>query len=173
MGKTFGALGVELSEILRNQIDFCNKRFHLIDQEHLMSVKLYQQENGGWIPMAVEKDDNCLFQSIRRGLNIPKEYTTRLVRHELGVYCTMNARILLEHHPYVLQEEYVKIADENLGPVSIKSYLLHILKSKSLEDSIYIDMISRMWGLKITVLDVEKRISSQKGDTGTTALWIK
>ena len=81
--------------------------------------------------MAVEEDDSCLFPSIRSGLNIFKEYTARLFRHELGVFCAMNARILLEQHPYVLQEEYVKIADENPGPVSIKSYLLHILKSSS------------------------------------------
>ena len=172
-GKTFDAPEVELSEMLRNQNDFCNKRFHLVDQKHLMSEKLYLHVNGGWIPIAVEEDDNRLFQSIRRGLNIPKEYTARLFRHELGVFCAMNARILLEHHPYMLQEEYVKIADENPGPVSIKSYLLHILKSKSCGNSICIDMISRMWGLKITVLEVEKRRSSQKEDTGTNALWIK
>ena len=155
--KIFVAPEVELSETLRNQNDFCNRRFHLVDQEHLMSVKLYLQENGGWIPMAVEGDSSCLFQSIRRGLNIPKEYTARLFRHELGVFCAMNARILMEQHPYVLQEEYAKFADDNPGPLSIKSYLLHILKSKSWGDSICIDIISRLWGLKITVLDVEKK----------------
>ena len=33
--------------------------------------------------MAVKPDGNCLFSSVLAGLDIPEEYTTRLLRNEL------------------------------------------------------------------------------------------
>ena len=111
-----------------------------------MKVKLYLNKNGGWILESVPKNGSCLFGSVRRGLDIPEEYTNRLFRCELVVFCARNAGILWKQHSQMLRDEYA--ADhtgENPGPFSIRSYLLYLLEPDTWGDSICLDMISRMW----------------------------
>ena len=144
---------VTVHKDLKDQDDISNQTFNLLDQEHLMKVKLYLKNNGGWILDAVPKNGSCLFGSVRRGLNIPEEYTNRLFRHELAVFCANNAKILWKQHSQVLRDEYGgDHTEDNPGPFSIRSYLLYLLKPDTWADSICLDMISRMWGLRITVL---------------------
>ena len=90
-----GALKVTIH---KDQDDISYQTFNLVDQEHLMKVKLYLKKNGGWIPESVPKNGSCLFGLVRRGLNIPEEYTNRSFRHELVVFCARNARILWKQH---------------------------------------------------------------------------
>ena len=85
---------VSMPTELRTQSDYCNERYGLTDLEHLMKVKLYLKRHGGWIPVAVKQNGNCLFASVLAGLDIPEEYTTRSFRDELVVFCAKNARIL-------------------------------------------------------------------------------
>ena len=144
---------VTIHKDLKDQDDISNQTFNLLDQEHLMKVKLYLKNNGEWILDAVPKNGSCLFGSVRRGLDIPEEYTNRLFRWELAVFCARNASILWRQHSQVLRDEYADgHLGEDPGPFSIRSYLLHLLKPDTWGDSICLDMISRMWGLRITVL---------------------
>ena len=46
---------VQIPRELRTQSDCCNERYSLIDLEHMMKVKLYLKEHGGWTRMAVKK----------------------------------------------------------------------------------------------------------------------
>ena len=155
-----GVSRVIIPRDLKDQDDISNQTFNLQDQEHLMKVKLYMKNNGGWILDAVPKNGSCLFGSVRRGLNIPEEYTNRLFRHELAVFCAKNAKILWKQHSQVLRDEYGgDHTEDNPGPFSIRSYLLHLLKPDTWGDSICLDMISRMWGLRITVLDTSNKNS--------------
>ena len=106
------------------------------------------------------KNGSCLFGSVRRGLNISEEYTNRLFRCELAVFCAKNAKILWKQHSQVLRDEYGgDHTEDNPRPFSIRSYLLHLLKPDTWGDSICLDMISRIWGLRITVLDTSNKNS--------------
>ena len=114
--------------------------------------------------MAVKPDGNCLFSSVLAGLDIPEEYTARLFRNELVVFCSMNARILRKQHSQLLRDQFAGEESEEgkvLKYFSICSYLHFLLRSGSWVDSVCIDMISRMLGLKITVADA----------TGKYELW--
>ena len=107
-----GALKVTIPNQLKDLDDISNQTFNLVDQEHLMKVKLYLNKNGGWILESVPKNGSCLFGSVRSGLDIPEEYTNRLFRHELVVFCARNARILWKQHSQMLRYEY---ADDHTG----------------------------------------------------------
>ena len=89
---------VTIHKDLKDQDDISNQTFNLLDQEHLMTVKLYLKNNGEWILDAVPKNGSCLFGSVRRGLDIPEEYTNRLFRWELAVFCARNASTLWRQH---------------------------------------------------------------------------
>ena len=89
------------------------------------------------------------------GLDIPEGYTTRLFRNELAVFYSKNARILHKQHSQLLRDQFSGEKSQEgkvLKDFSIFSYLHFLLKSGSWGDCVCIDMISRMWGLKITVL---------------------
>ena len=106
--------------------------------------------------MAVKQNGNCLFSSVLAGLDIPEEYTTRLFRNELVVFCSKNAQILHKQHSHLLRDQFAGEKSQGgkvLKDFSICSYLHFLLKSGSWGDFVCIDMISRMWRLKITVLD--------------------
>ena len=147
---------VRMPRELKTQSDCCNERYSLTDLEHLMKVKLYLKTHGGWTLMAVKPDGNCLFSSVLAGPDIPEKYKTRLFRNELVVFYSKNARILHKQHSQLLRDQFAGEKSEE-GKVfkdfSICSYLHFLLKSGSWGDSVCIDMISRMWGLKITGLD--------------------
>ena len=144
---------VQMPKEFKTQSDCCNERYCLSDLEHLMKVKLYLKIHGGWTLMAVKPDGNCLFSSMLAGLDIPEEYTTRLFRNELVVFCSKNARILHKEHSQLLRDQFAGEQSQEgkvLKEFSICSYLHFLLKSGSWGDSACIDMISRMWSLKIT-----------------------
>ena len=149
-------LAVQVPKELRTQSDCCNERYSLVDLEHLMKVRLYLKTHGGWTLMAVKQNGTCLFSSVLAGLDIPEEYTTRLFRSELVVFCSKNARILHKQHSQLLRDQFAGEKSQEgkvLKDFSICSYLHFLLKSGSWGDCMCIDMVSRMWGLKITVLD--------------------
>ena len=162
---------------MEEQDDFCNQRLNLTNLRHLLTVKKYLQKHGGWVPMAVQGRGSCLFHAVRRGINIPKQYTNRLIRRELAVYCARNADIIRNQHLSVLKGEYgfsqqSGQAHEECGlhegPYSIRTYIKNIGKPWTWGDSVCLDMISRMWDLRITILDTqdmtnlkEKRIRHQ------------
>ena len=151
-----GYPAVQIPKELRTQSDCCNERYSLVDLEHLMKVKLYLKRHGGWTLMAVKQNGNCLFSTVLAGLDIPEEYTTRLFRNELVLFCSKNARVLHKQHSQSLRDQFAGEKSQEgkvLKDFSICSYLHFLLKSGSWGDFVYIDMISRMWGLKITVLD--------------------
>ena len=103
-----------------------------------------------------------MFHSVLRGLDIPEEYTLRMFRNELVVFCAMNARILRKQHSLFLRDGFAEeYTDDNvpIGPLSIRTYLHYLLRSSSWGDSICLDMISRMWGLRITVLDASSKLN--------------
>ena len=121
-----------------------------------MKVKLYLKRHGGWTLLAVKDNGNCLFSSVLAGLDIHEEYTTRLFRNELVVFCSKNARILHKQHSQLLRNQFAGEKSQEgkvLKDFSICSYLHLLLKSGSWGDCVCTDMISRMWGLRITVLD--------------------
>ena len=53
-----------------------------------------------------QKNGNCLFSSVLAGLDIPEDYTTRLFRNELVVFCSKNARILHKQHSQLLRDHF-------------------------------------------------------------------
>ena len=107
-----------------------------------------------WNLKAVPRDGSCLFTAVREGLNFPAEYTNDNLRCEIAVFCVNVVDILRNENRIQLFGDGKRAGQTE--PFTIKGYLLNLLDSTTWGDSVIIDMISRRWGLKITVLEADK-----------------
>ncbi len=147
--------------------------FFFGDRGSQLVVEHYLETHGGWIMVNTPARGSCLFHGIRRGLETPAEYTNRIFRRELVTFSVQHADILYRQHFSTLFSTYGKKSAMNTshphkGPYSIRSYLKTLLQRGTWGDDICLDMISRMWGIRITVLDTtevnylqERRIRHQ------------
>ena len=63
--------------------------FNLSDMRQLMRLQEYLQENGGYELFHTPKNGQCLYASIRRGIQLPEEYRSNHLRFQLVYfYCT-------------------------------------------------------------------------------------
>ena len=135
---------------LENRRDFTTQRLSLKSHKHLNQVTLFLWERDRRVPMAVQNNGDCLFESVMRGLELPEDYHVRHFRRELAVFCARNVEIFWRQHSFLLRRKSVSNA------YSVRSFLYHIIRGDTEFDwteSICIDMISRMWNIRITVVD--------------------
>ena len=172
--KQMGALQ-KIPAWFRHHVNKKTEDLFLRDMEHYLQLQMYFERRGQWVPVAVAKLGSCMFDSIRRGIQTPVQFTNRIFRRQLAVFCARNADIIRKQHLNTLYTEYgipysnmdsLEGQGPHKGPYSICDYILEIMEQYSWGDSIILDMVSRMWGLRITVLDVESwvehRIRHQK-----------
>ena len=151
--------------------------FNLLDMRQVMRLQEYLQENGSFEVFHTPKNGQCLFASIRRGLEIPEKYRSNHLRFQLVYFIVQNhkfCRDLLENviryeygHPRLTRQQYLKgmkedtltegqIADYQVpGPFSFISYLKHILEASTWGDQVLLTLISMMWQITITVINAE------------------
>ncbi len=122
------------------QLDDIDNQGHVLsNHEELLMLKLYLRRNGRWYPMSIPQTGSCLFSTIRRGLNLPKQYTNQCLRRELAIFCTKHADLLLKQHLGSLYtnygEQFQKTEGQeqfpHAGPYSIKSHLLELMKENT------------------------------------------
>ena len=151
--------------------------FNLSDMRQVMRLQEYLQENGSFEVCHTPKNGQCLFASIRRGLEIPEEYRSNHLRFQLVYFIVQNhkfCRDLLVNviryeygHPRLTRQQYLKgmkegtltegqIVDYQVpGPFSFISYLKHILEASTWGDQGLLTLISMMWQITITVINAE------------------
>ena len=123
--------------------------FNLSDMRQVMRIQHYLQENGPYELFHTPKNGQCMFASIRRGIQLPEEYRSNHLRFQLVYFITQNAEfcynildkvIKFEYgHNRLTNEQYQKgmedgtltegeIVDYQVpGPFSFVGYLKYIL----------------------------------------------
>lgn len=141
---------------IKDEMDFITQSHGMKDYKHFNQVIVYLKKQGKRVPLRVDRTANCLFESIMRGLSLPQEYKVKHFRRALAVFCARNVEFFWKQYSLKLKQKYGKShTGVHGGPYSVRSYLYDIMNSSFWGDSICIDMISRMWGLRITVVEHE------------------
>ena len=148
--------------------------FNLSDMRSVMRLQTYLMDNGGWELFPTPKNGQCLFSSVRRGLQLPEEYRSNHLRFQLVHFMCVNHKFALEvvKEPVTIQygqtrlskEEYQRknldgtitaTEEENYnlpGPFTFQTFLKYMLESSSWGDQTTILLMSMMWQLPITIL---------------------
>ena len=152
--------------------------FNLSDMKQVMRLETYLMENGSWELFPTPKNGQCLFASVRRGLQIPEEYRSNHLRFQLAHFMCKNHKVAFDvieepvkiqyGHSKLTQEEYLKktedgtitpaeIEDFSLpGPFSFQSFLKYLIEPTTWGDQTTLLLISMMWQLPITILNGEE-----------------
>ena len=151
--------------------------FNLSDMRQLMRLQEYLQENGGYELFHTPKNGQCLYASIRRGMQLPEEYRSNHLRFQLVYFVVQNhdfcfkmLQDVLKYkygHHRISEQEYLSgmragtlsdaaIVDYQVpGPFSFIGYLKHILEPNTWGDQGTVTLIGMMWQLPITILTAE------------------
>lgn len=103
----------------------------------------------------IEGDGNCLVESIicQLGLRTATEikyYNQSYMRRAVVMHCIEHKEELFEWLRTEVRNNYGRGTRE--GPFSVQSYLQYMLTDRKWLDSIFIRLVSSMWGLRITVV---------------------
>ena len=148
--------------------------FNLHDMRSVMRLQTYLMDNGRWELFPTPKNGQCLFASVRRGLQLPEEFRSNHLRFQLVHFMCKNHKTAFEvvEGPVKIQygqtrlskEEYTRknldgtitaSEEENYslpGPFTFQSFLKHMLEPSSWGDQTTILLLSMMWQLPITIL---------------------
>ena len=151
--------------------------FNLSDMRQVMRLQEYLQENGGYELFHTPKNGQCLYASIRRGMQLPEEYRSNHLRFQLVHFAVQNHdfcfKMLMDvlkyeyGHHRISEKEYLAgmragtlsnadIVDYQVpGPFSFIAYLKHILEPSTWGDEGTVTLIGMMWQLPITILTAE------------------
>lgn len=160
-----------------------NEIYSLANQAELSKLMEYLFLNGSYELVPVQKRGSCLFASIRRGTQVPAEYTNTHLRRQLVAFAVENRAFLFDRveahiqgnygHTRLSKEEYLaKKAAKTLtrqekleyhipGPFSYASYLQYISTPGNWGDEIVITMLSMMWQIGITILHAESLLQTR------------
>ena len=167
----------ESHEKLRGSGQVSADIFNLSDMRQVMRLQEYLQENGGYELFHTPKNGQCMFASIRRGMEVPEEYRNNHLRFQLAYFMVKNHAFcsdLLQNvirfeygHHRLSKKEYLKgmkegtlteaqIADYQVpGPFSFIGYLKYILEGSTWGDQGLLTLISMMWQVTITIVNAE------------------
>ena len=104
----------------------------------------------------VKADGNCIVQSILKQVSMKTEgvmnrYSSIYLRRQVINNGLNNIEILRTFLEKNIREIY-GLGEGGIGPFSICSYFEHILKDKSWRDSIFVNLLASVWGVRITIL---------------------
>lgn len=157
--------------------------YGLSNHAELSKLMEYIHLNGGYELVPVQGRGACLYASIRRGLDVPKEYTNTHLRRQLVMTILNHMDFFFEMlknsilgqygHDRMPEEELrqkelnkevtVDFAREQRlpGPFSFLSWLRYSLQRDSWGDETTLALISMMWQLRITVVYAETLIQEK------------
>ena len=104
----------------------------------------------------VKQDCNCMVQSILEQVSMKTEevmnrYSSIYLRRQVINHGLNNIDILRPFLEKNIREIY-GLGEGGIGPFSICSYFEHILQDKSWRDSIFVNLLASLWGVRITIL---------------------
>ena len=151
--------------------------FNLSDMRQLMRLQEYLQDNGSYELFHTPKNGQCLYASIRRGMQLPEEYRSNHLRFQLvhficenHEFCFNMLRKVIKYeygHNRISEEEYLAgmragtLSDADIvdyqvpGPFSFIAFLKHILEPNTWGDQGTVTLIGMMWQIPITILTAE------------------
>ena len=151
--------------------------FNLSDMRQVIRLQEYLQDNGGYELFHTPKNGQCLYASIRRGMQLPEEYRSNHLRFQPVYFVVQNhdfcfkmLQDVLKYeygHHRISEQEYLSgmragtlsdaaIVDYQFpGPFSFIGYLKHILEPNTWRDEGTVTLIGMMWQLPITILTAE------------------
>ena len=147
--------------------------FNLSDLRQVLRL----QDNASLELFHTQKNGQCLFASIRRGLEVPEEYRSNHLRYQIAFFITQHHKFcfdILEKlvrfeygHPRLTSQQYIKgmergtltegqISDYQMpGPFSFVTYLRYIIEPSSWGDQGLLTILSMMWLVTITIVNAE------------------
>ena len=140
----------------------------------------YLSVNGGWSLRSTKHDGNCFWSSIRRGLDIPAEFTNMHLKrwiviralwgHAKFFYKILKDEIAVTYGRYRYSPDEISalkkkgqytdsIKDEQdmPGPFSFKTYMQHLLEPNTWGDNICLLMFCLLTNTSATILNIERR----------------
>ena len=106
--------------------------FNLSDMRQLMRLQEYLQENGGYELFHTPKNGQCLYASIRRGMQLPEEYRSNQLRFQLVHFIVENHEFCSKMLHKVIKYEY------GHNRISEKEYLAG-MRAGTLSDADIVD----------------------------------
>ena len=119
--------------------------FNLSDLRQVLRLQEYLQDNASLELFHTPKNGQCLFASIRRGLEVPEEYRSNHLRYQIAFFITQHHKFcfnILEKlvrfeygHPRLTSQQYIRGMEEGTlsegqisdyqmpGPFSFVTYL--------------------------------------------------
>ena len=155
-------------------LDF-NRNYGYDNMARIIRMIDYGALNRGWAPLVTQQRGSCLFHSVRRSIQCPKEFTNMHLRRMIVSFICDRVDELFPMlkvaisgnygHLRLTQDEYQRKMDEGTvtdqekeeyeepGPFSIASYLESLLKPSFYGEEICLRIISMMFKVRISVLD--------------------
>ena len=137
----------------------------------------YLHLNGRYELVQVQNRGICMFATIRRGVDVPREYKNTHLRGQMVMFIFQNVQFFFPllklsikgnyGHARLFFKEYAEkerdgtltppdIADQKLpGHFSLYSYLHHVLTPNTWGEDIILTLVLMMWQIGITVAYAE------------------
>ena len=150
---------------------------NLSDLRQVLRLQEYLQDNASLELFHTPKNGQCLFASIRRGLEVPEECRSNHLRYQSAFFITQHHKFcfdILEKlvrfeygHPRLTSQQYIRGMEEGTlsegqisdyqmpGPFSFVTYLRYIIEPSSWGDQGLLTILSMMWQLTVTVVNAE------------------
>ena len=157
--------------------------YGLSNHEDLSRLMEYLYMNGNYELVPVQAKGACMFASVRRGIDTPKEYTNTHTRRQLTMTVTeyMDFFFELLKNSILGQYGHDRMPEEELrqkelagevteefareqrlpGPFSFLGFLRYMLKEDSWGDETTLTLLSMMWQVRITVVYAETLIQER------------
>ena len=97
----------------------------------------------------MKRDNRCLYNSIRRRLFCPLEYTADHLKRQTVMFICDHKSFFLTYAWRHILVEYNQDQSRNF---SFKDYLLHLLQSDTWGDELVLSVVSIMWNVKMSVI---------------------
>ena len=97
----------------------------------------------------MKRDNRCLYNSIRRRLFCPLEYTADHLKRQTVMFICDHKSFFLTYAWRHILVEYNQDQSKNF---SFKDYLLHLLQSDTWGDELVLSVVSIMWNVKVSVI---------------------
>lgn len=126
----------------------------LDNQYHYLYLCQFLSQNGGYQPIAVSGDGECLFSALRREFQVFAQYSNLMFRRQIAKFMLDNWEWLF---PIVAPKLRAILGTgtgtpEDPGPFSYLDYAVFIANSGNWGDLVTLEIISYMMGVKITVV---------------------
>ena len=97
----------------------------------------------------MKRDNRCLYNSIRRRLFCPLEYTADHLKRQTAMFICDHKSFFLTYAWRQILVEYNQDQSKNF---SFKDYLLHLLQSDTWGDELVLSVVSIMWNVKVSAI---------------------